>query len=106
MASRILLPSADSVVRSMLPVALESAGRVRCAERLRSLSRLQDAGSVWSAMLAVEGVARRGGALSEAARLCGDAAVAALNGDGARFARLVRAACEALGGPRPVSSLN
>ena len=107
MPSRLLLPSADEVVRSMLPVALESAGRRGCAERLRSLSALRDAGSVWRAMVAVERVAASGGdPLSEAARLCGDAAAAALRGDGAAFSSLVRRACAALRPPRAGSSLN
>lgn len=91
----------------MLPVALESAGRRGCAERLRALSALRDAGSVWRAMVAVERVAASGGdSLSEAARLCGDAAAAALRGDGVGFARVLRLACDALRAPRARSSLN
>ena len=108
MEPRELLPEADEVLRAILPVALEASGRPGCAERLRSLPALTGPGSVWRAMLVVESVAmeRPGLRVSEAARLCGDAAVAALRGEASRFASLVRRASAFLRGPRPGSSLN
>ena len=95
-----LLAEATTVVRALLPVALEADGRESCAMRLRALPALRDPGTVWRAMLVVESVAtlRPGARASEAARLCGDAACAALRGEAARFAELVRRASGLLRG--------
>lgn len=85
---------ADGVVRRMLPAAMQADGDEECAARLRSLAPLRDAGTAWSAVLALRAARARlrRQALRDAVRSCEEAACAAAAGDVRSFALHVRAA--------------
>ena len=92
-----LLPSADRVVRTILPAALEAAGRGEAAAGLRGLGPLACHRSVLEAAARLAAV-RRGarGPVRDAARWCEKAVWAAAASDAAAFVRCVDAAHAAI----------
>jgi len=94
-----LLPSADRVVRTILPAALDAAGRNGAALELRELGPLSCHRSVLRAAAALKSLRRRklrDGSVRDAAFWCEKAVWAAASSDAAAFMRYVDAAHAAI----------